>query len=415
MLGLLRSTAALPGLFKSKTARKHFSAPSLLMPPYYNSALDDLSRPVYCICSIPVDAVSTVEAARNIKSAATKGVPFLLSTPNVNFLATSLRDPEFRESLLQSDLCTADGMPIVWIARLLGIPIKKRTAGSDIFEALKSDLCREPPLKVFFFGATEESASAAARELNDAASSVRCVGFICPGFGAVDEISAAEFINTINLSDADFLVAALGAQKGQAWLMRNHDALRVPVRAHLGATIHFQAGTIKRSPPCIRRSGMEWLWRIWAEPKLWRRYYNDGLILLHLLLTKVLPLAIEVRQLRIPGTNNSHKLVFLQIESGNEITLMLSGFAVAGQLGKLIPILADALMAKRRIIIDLSMINAVDARFLGLLLVLRKQARRRRVQLELVGHSPKLVKTFRLHCAEDLLEPSYDAPAAASG
>ena len=99
---------------------------------------DDLSREVYCILGIPIDAIEMPAVLRSIDAAAATRAPFVISTPNLNFLVNSQTDPEFRESLLLSDLCPPDGMPIVWIARLLGIPIKKRIAGSDIFEALKS-------------------------------------------------------------------------------------------------------------------------------------------------------------------------------------------------------------------------------------------------------------------------------------
>ena len=65
----------------------------------------------------------------------------------------------------------------------------------------------------------------------------------------------------------DFLAVSLGAKKGQAWLLRNHHRLQIPVRAHLGATINFQTGTVKRAPASIRQAlGFEWLWRIKEEP-----------------------------------------------------------------------------------------------------------------------------------------------------
>src|SRR5450432_2707293 len=99
---------------------------------------DDFTREVYGVLGIPIDVVDMSMALRKIEIAALGSAPFLISTANLNFLVNSRTDAEFRESLLRSDLCTADGMPIVWIARLLGVPIKKRIAGADIFEALKS-------------------------------------------------------------------------------------------------------------------------------------------------------------------------------------------------------------------------------------------------------------------------------------
>src|ERR1035437_9862732 len=125
---------------------------------------DDLTREVYGVLGIPVDVIDMITFLRKIDTAATNLAPFLISTANLNFLVTSRSDAEFRESLLLSDLCTADGMPIVWIARLLGVPIKERIAGSDIFESLKSMQDRTRRLKVFLFGGSEGVAAAACKK-----------------------------------------------------------------------------------------------------------------------------------------------------------------------------------------------------------------------------------------------------------
>src|SRR5688500_8961511 len=97
---------------------------------------DDLSREVYGVFGIPVDATDRQSVLQHIRDAAARRRPFLLSTPNLNFLTLSLTDEAFRGALLRSDLCPADGMPIVWLARLIGAPIPSRVSGSDIFDAL---------------------------------------------------------------------------------------------------------------------------------------------------------------------------------------------------------------------------------------------------------------------------------------
>src|SRR5664279_334421 len=127
---------------------------------------DDFAREVYGVLGIPVDVTDMTTVLRKIDAAATNSAPFLISTANLNFLATSQSDAEFRDSLLLSDLCTADGMPIVWIARLLGITIIARVAGSDLFEAFKSGHSSDRPLKVFLFGGAENAAAAACKALN---------------------------------------------------------------------------------------------------------------------------------------------------------------------------------------------------------------------------------------------------------
>src|ERR1700737_4650213 len=83
---------------------------------------DELSRQVFGILGIPIDAMGLLPSLRTLKAAVEKRENFLLSTPNVNFLVSSQVEKQFRESMLLSDLCLVDGMPVSWIARLLGVP-----------------------------------------------------------------------------------------------------------------------------------------------------------------------------------------------------------------------------------------------------------------------------------------------------
>jgi N-acetylglucosaminyldiphosphoundecaprenol N-acetyl-beta-D-mannosaminyltransferase len=373
---------------------------------------EDIYREVYCILGIPIDVIDMPAVLRCITLAAAKEVPFLISTPNLNFLVSCQTDLEFRESLLRSDLCPADGMPIVWIARLMGIPIKRRIAGSDIFQALKTRPGVEKPLNVFLYGATENVAAAAARKLNAGSSSLKCVGWACPGFGTLDELSQDRFIDKVNSSGADFLMVALGARKGQLWLRRNHYRLRIPVRSHLGVTIHFQAGTVKRAPYALQKLGLEWLWRVGQEPQLWRRYWHDGGALLRLMLTRVLPLAIHGRILRWKRGLSGHNLIIDEVQGIQSVTLRLSGFAVASEVRNAARCFSRALVAKKPIVIDLSRTLAIDPRFLGLLLMVRKQLKAYGADLELLGVSCKLRRAFRLNGAEYLVHQQPPAPAS---
>jgi Teichoic acid biosynthesis proteins len=144
---------------------------------------------------------------------------------------------------------------------------------------------------VFLFGGLDNVAQRLCERLNDSRSGMRCVGWLNPGFGTAEEMSTDAIINAINSSEADFLTVFLSAEKAQSWLMMNHDRLSVPVRGQFGATINYQAGTVRRAPVRLQRLGLEWLWRIKEEPYLWRRYFADGLCLIKLLMTLVVPSA----------------------------------------------------------------------------------------------------------------------------
>jgi len=364
---------------------------------------DDLSREVYCILGLPIDAIEMPAALRTVEAAAAGSAPFVLSTPNLNFLVATQTDSEFRESVLLSDLCPADGMPIVWIARLIGVPIRHRVAGSDIFDALSAKQPSADRLKVCLFGGADGAAAAASRAINARPGVLSCVGAIYPGYGSVDQLSRDDIIDQVNASRADFLMVSLGAQKGQIWLQRNHDRLRIPIRAHLGAVINFQAGKVKRAPALLKRFGLEWLWRIKEEPYLWKRYWHDGVALLRLLVTQIVPLAVASRWLRWTCKRGEQGLAIRQVQSAEAVTLRLCGAAIARYVDEAISRFRDAVKAQRPIIIDCTETRAIDARFLGLLLMLRKRLAAQRASLTFIGVSPRLARMIRLNGAGFLL------------
>lgn len=364
---------------------------------------DDLSREVYCLLGLPLDAVDMATALQRIEIAAARSKPFVVSTPNVNFLVALKRDPEFRDALMLSDLCTPDGMPIVWMARLIGLPIKQRVAGSDMVEALRTLPQLDRPLRVFLFGATEEVAAAAAKTLNASRGAVACVGWICPGFGTVDELSAERFLNELNSADANCLMISVGAKKGQLWLQRNHDRLRIPVRAQFGATINFQAGAVKRAPTMLRKYGLEWAWRIKEEPALWRRYWNDGLALLRLTVTRVIPLAIAMWRLRRRCDHERHDLAIAVTNDDVRLMLHLSGFAVANNTDVAVSWFRRAINARRDTVIDCARVEAIDLRFFGLILMFKKRLMSEGATLTFTGLSKKIERMFQLNGLEHLL------------
>lgn len=205
-----------------------------------------------------------------------------LSTPNLSFVMAARSSEEFKQSVLCSDLVVADGTPILWLARKQGTPLPERVAGADIFDALRYGAAKHQlgrPMKVFFFGGPPGVAEQACQVLNEETARTGCmegVGAIYPGHGTVEDMSAQDLIDQINASGADLLVVALGAAKGQAWIMANRHRLQVPVVSHLGAVVNFVAGTVRRAPAVLRGIGLEWLWRIKEEPQLFSRYWQDG-------------------------------------------------------------------------------------------------------------------------------------------
>jgi N-acetylglucosaminyldiphosphoundecaprenol N-acetyl-beta-D-mannosaminyltransferase len=364
--------------------------------PSVTRTQSNLARSVYCVLGVPIDAINLSTVVEKIEEAATKRSTLVISTPNLNFLVTSLSDPEFRESLLESDLCPPDGIPIVWIARLIGLPIKERAAGADLLDRLQFR-GKGRRLSVFLFGGSKGVAAEAAAKINARAGCTTCVGTLDPGFCEVDEMSKDHIIEAVNTSGADFLALSLGAKKGLVWLQRNHHQLTIPVRSHLGAAINFQAGTLKRAPAMVRAWGFEWLWRIKEERYLWKRYGHDGLVLLRLLLTRVLPLAVLTRWQQLRRRYAAQDLLIKTKLHDQSITITLSGAALESNVPNATLHFQQALAGNKDVVIDLSDTRQIDPRFLGLLLMLRKELRNRGAQLRFTAVPPGIESVFCLN------------------
>jgi N-acetylglucosaminyldiphosphoundecaprenol N-acetyl-beta-D-mannosaminyltransferase len=120
-------------------------------------------------------------------------------------------------------------------------------------------------------------------------------------------------------------------------------------------------------------------------------------VLLCLLLTRVLPLAVGACWLRLRAVRGRHDFVIVTAQKDLVVTLRLSGYATASQVPKAIACFRDALASRKQVVLDFSETRAADARFFGLLLMLRKQLKDRGAAPQFVGVSPGLQRQFRLN------------------
>ena len=204
-------------------------------------------RQVWCIMGLPFDALTLDEAVGGIKKRVELDQQCFLSTPNLNFVISAQTDAVFFQSVVGSDMSVADGMPLIWVAKLLGIPLTERVAGSTLFNQL-SEQATDKKIRIFFFGGQDGVAEQAHQRLNASSRSLESCGYHDPGFVSIDEMSSVDIIDKINTAKPDFIVVALGAKKGQAWIQSNKHQLTAPIISHLGAVINFMAGSVVRAP-----------------------------------------------------------------------------------------------------------------------------------------------------------------------
>lgn len=359
----------------------------------------DFYRRVYCLLGLPVDAVSMEQAIGVIRRGAERKRRIFFSTPNLNFLIGSLTDAHFRDSVIRSDLSVADGMPLVWIARSFGLPIRERVAGSSLFEEMRE---RDMPMSVYFFGGPNGAAREAEETINAGPASMRCVGSQSPGFGSIEDLSRSDVIEQINRSRADFLIVALGAKKGQAWIEHNLKAITVPVISHLGAVVNIVAGRIDRAPAWVQRIGLEWMWRIKEEPALWKRYAHDAAALTKLLVGRVIPCAAYT--LLYSGQQDAMRSASASFErQARASVIRMSGAWSEENSYRLRDTLALATRAPGDIRFDMREVSWMDNACIALLALLYGHQLKIGHAMSLTGLRPRVARLFRLHCADYLL------------
>lgn len=225
-----------------------------------------------------LDAVTGAQACDLIESALAGGRGGWVITPNLDILRRITRDRSFADLCSATDLRLADGMPLIWAARLQGTPLPERVAGSDFIFPLCERAARTGR-SVFLLGGNPGAADAAVRELKGRFSALRVAGTCSPPFGFERDPSEVEAIRA-RLRDArpDIVLVGLGSPKQEHLIRDLRAVLPTAWFLGIGITFSFVAGEVRRAPPWMRRIGLEWTHRLVQEPRrLARRYLLHGL------------------------------------------------------------------------------------------------------------------------------------------
>jgi N-acetylglucosaminyldiphosphoundecaprenol N-acetyl-beta-D-mannosaminyltransferase len=210
-------------------------------------------------------------------------------TPNVDHIMQLRTDPELRAVYAQADLVLADGVPLVWASRMLGTPLKERVNGTDLFERM-CEVAARRGYSIFLLGGSPGAALSAANCLKGRYPELKIAGCSCPSLGFHADPAQNRAIQTqIRESGADILFVGLGAPKQEKWIYKYAGESGVAFAVGIGISFSFVAGEIRRAPLWIQRHGLEWFWRLMAEPRrLWKRYLLDDVPFISLVLWKFL-------------------------------------------------------------------------------------------------------------------------------
>ncbi len=194
---------------------------------------------------------------------------------NPHSLEIAEKDPFFKTALKEADLITPDGSGIVLASKILGGNIRSRVTGSGVFRELSKELNSIGGYKYFFLGSTEENLSLIRNNLRIDYPDIELAGTYSPPFKPeFSEEDNDKMIKAVNDSGANILWVGMTAPKQEKWVFQNRDKLNVNFIGPVGAVFDFYVGNIKRSSNFFLKYGLEWLPRLFQEPRrLWRRMF----------------------------------------------------------------------------------------------------------------------------------------------
>ena len=180
---------------------------------------------------------------------------YYIVTPNPELLVIAQKDSNYKTTLNNAKLALADGIGILWAARLMGKPLKQRITGADLTESLCNHVSKQP-ITVSFLGGGPNIAELTAECLQKKYPGLKVSWF------------SQEYDKSLKDKETDILFVAFGSPKQEIWIADNLNDLNAKVVMGVGGAFDFITGKVPRAPKFLRNLGLEWLFRLIMQP--WR-------------------------------------------------------------------------------------------------------------------------------------------------
>ncbi len=221
------------------------------------------------LLGLPVDSLTMEETIGLIRDGIKNGKVIQHVVVNAAKMVNAQEDLALRQSIIESDIINADGQSVVWAARFLGNPLPERVAGIDLMERLVS-MAHENGLKVFFLGAMESVVNEVVLKYKLKYSDSIVAGYRNGYFSSEED---GEVARQIAQSGAHILFVAITSPRKEIFLNQYKDVMKIPFVMGVGGSFDVVAGKVSRAPMWMQKSGLEWLYRVYQEPRrMWKRY-----------------------------------------------------------------------------------------------------------------------------------------------
>lgn len=223
----------------------------------------------YPILNTYVNAVSMAETIDEVEKIIRSGKPTQHVVINASKINLMNEDSELRKIVNSCPLINADGASILWAAKRLGVPLKERVAGIDLFLNLIK-VAADKGYKIYLFGAKEEVVQKVKSIFLKQYPSLKIAGIRNGYFKEKDE---PQMVADMAASGADMMFVAFSSPKKEYWINKYLNELNIPFVMGVGGSFDVVAGVTDRAPKWMQDHGLEWFYRFIQEPKrLFKRY-----------------------------------------------------------------------------------------------------------------------------------------------
>lgn len=227
------------------------------------------------ILGVGFDNITMEQAvAEGVRLINTPGAHYAV-TPNPEIVEVCRTDPEAMEAVRNADLVLADGIGIIYGAKLLGTPLKGRVTGIGFAQGLMGEMAQNGK-SLFLLGAKPGVAEKAADKLRTAYPGLQIAG-TRDGYFQED----GPVLEEIRASGADVVFVCLGAPKQEKWMRKNGAASGARLLVGLGGCLDVFSGEVQRAPEIFQRLGLEWFYRLVKNPSRFGRMMKLPLFLVH--------------------------------------------------------------------------------------------------------------------------------------
>lgn len=190
---------------------------------------------------------------------------------SVHMLMEAYDSEKFAKVMAEADLVCADGRPVYFLQKLLGSKKCEHVFGLETMHAVLK-ACAEENSSIALFGSSPEVLSELSKKIATRYPEVKIVYSVSPPYRGFSSDEMAEYARDINASGAKVLFVGLGCPKQETWVIQQKNTVQMPMLA-VGAAFDFMAERKTAAPHWMRVMALEWIFRLFSEPRrLWRRY-----------------------------------------------------------------------------------------------------------------------------------------------